>query len=349
MNMRIHHRFPAPSWLLAIFLAGALPAGAAAAPGTQFDSELPDYRPVAGLTGTVHSVGSNKLDVISFGWVQLLRRYYPSLRLTVEARGSFTAAPALIDGTAEVAPTTIPFTPHEEDAFVKKFGYPPLALRVSGGSFNRNEDGSGAIAVYVNRNNPISRMTLTQLDAIFSTTRKRGGPADIASWGQLGLTGEWAARPITTYSGRLSSSIASAFRYRVLLHGEFRPTIHEKARDTLVDALADVVAAVADDPGAIGFAGFAQVVPGVKAVALAETENDPFIPGSFESVLHRTYPLVRYGFVYVNRPPGKPLPPAVHEYLRLALSRQGQEIVVTDGVSLPLPATVVREELAKIE
>ena len=347
--MRPKRRFSARPWILTAALAGILPAGAVPESGIQLDPGLPEYRPVEGITGTVHSVGSNKLDVIVFGWIQLLRHYYPSARLTMEARGIYTAAPALIEGSADVAPITIPFTPREEESFVKKFGYPPLAIRVGGGSFNRNEDGSGAIAVYVNRGNPIDRLTLAQLDAIFSTTRKRGAAVDLATWGQLGLTGDWAGRPITIYSGRLSSSFANAFRYLVLLHGDFKPTIREKARDVEVETLADVVAAVAADPGAIGFAGFAQTVPAVKTLAIAETEHSPFVAGSLGSVLNRTYPLARYGYVYVNKPPGKPLPPAVREFLLLALSRQGQQIVGSDGVSLPLPASIVREELAKFE
>jgi phosphate transport system substrate-binding protein len=289
------------------------------------------------------------MDVMTFGWMQFFRHCSPKVQLTIEARGLFTAAPALIAGSADLAPTSLTFTPRELAAFERKYGYPPLLLRVSGGSFDRIEDGSKALAIYVNRLNPIARLTLAQLDAIFSTTRKRGSPGDLATWGQLGLTGEWADRPITVYGSRLPNSLASAFQDLVLLHGEFKPSIREQGRGADDDSLAAVVAAVARDSNAIGFAGFAQDQPAVKALAIGETDRGPFISGSFESVLRRTYPLARFGYIYVNRPPGRPLPAAVREFLRLVLSREGQRIVTEDGVSQPLPAAIIREELAKLE
>ena len=301
------------------------------------------------LTGAVHSVGSNKMDVMTFGWIQFFRHCSPEVRLTIEARGLFTAAPALIAGTADVAPTSLPFTPRELAAFEQKYGYPPLILRVCGGSFDRAEDGSKALAIYVNRLNPIARMNLAQLDAIFSTTRKRGSPSDIATWGQLGLSGEWADRPITVYGSRLRSSQASAFQDLVLLHGEFKPSIREQGQEADDESLAAVVSAVARDPNAIGFAGFAQADPAVKTLAIGEMEDGPFVEGSFETVLRRTYPLARFGYVYVNRSPDRPLAPAVREFLRMILSKEGQQIVTADGVSQPLPDSIVQEERAKIE
>jgi phosphate transport system substrate-binding protein len=252
-----------------------------------------------------------------------------------------------LSGAADVAPAIITFTPKQLGEFQARYGYPPLRIRVCGGSFDSN-DGGQAVAIYVNRGNPIGGLTLAQIDAIFSITRKRG-LSDISNWGQLGLTGDWAARPITLYGSKVPSQSANGLRDPVLLHGDFKPTIRERAQASDGETLAQIVAAVAADPGAIAFANFGRPDPRVRAVPLAESPAAPFVPGNQDTVRDRTYPLARFGYFYINRRPGQPLPPALREFLHLVLSAEGQAVVPTDGTSMPLPPRIVWEERAKIE
>ncbi len=319
-------------------------------PDVLLDPNLPHYELIQGLTGTLHSVGSNRLDAMTFTWIRLFRKSYPGLTITMEARGNFTAAPALTSGYADIAPTVFTFSDNEVATFEQKYGYKPLFIRVSGGSYNKTE-GTQAFAVFVHRDNPLKQLTLTQLDAIFSSTHRRGAKNDITTWGQLGLDGKWADMPITLYSVRKVEASASAFQDLVMLHGTFKPTLRERAASgTLdIDNLDAVVAAVANDPSAIGYAGFAQSTNEVKSLSIAESEGSPFIAATFDTVLNRQYPLSRFNYIYVNKPPGKPLPPMVREFLRLILSAEGQRSIVEDGSFLPLPLSILKEELAKIE
>jgi phosphate transport system substrate-binding protein len=218
---------------------------------------------------------------------------------------------------------------------------------VGGGAYEKG-DRSHAIAVYVNRANPLERITLAQLDAIYSATRRRGSAAAVTTWGQLGLTGEWANHPIIAYAARRPNGIADAFQDRVLLTGDFKASIHERANSPTARVLDSVVDAVGADANGIGYAGFAQATSAVKALAVAETEAGPYVAGTLASVTDQSYPLTRFVYIAINKAPGKPLTPAVREFLRLVLSREGQQVLVEEGYFLPLPAAIVREELARL-
>ena len=310
---------------------------------------VPHYVPeLRGLTGTLNSVGSDTMDVVVFGWIQLFRKFHPNVRMTMEARSSLTACPALISGAADIGPMAR--TPPYGDvvAFEKKFGYKPLLIRVGGGSYEKDNH-SPTIAVYVNRSNPLERITLAQLDAIYSASPRHGGQAAITTWSQLGLTGVWANRPVVAYAARRPNGIADAFQDRVLLAGPFKPTIHERANSPTERVLDSVVAAVAEDADGIGYAGFAHATSAVKALAVAETEAEPYVAGTLASVTDKSYPLARYVYIAINKAPGKPLPPGVREFLRLVLSREGQQVIADEGFFLPLPAAIVREELARLD
>jgi len=313
------------------------------------DPGLPDYAPVAeNLTGILHVVGSDTMDVVVFGWIQLFRKYHPGVHVTMEARSSLAACPALLSGAAHIGPMTR--RPPAEDiaAFEAKFGYKPLILRVGGGSY-AVEDHAHAIAVYVNSANPLQRLTLAQLDAIYSSLRKRGASAQIATWGQLGLTGEWADRPVVPYAARRPNGIVTAFQERVLLMGDFRATIRERTNAPQTRVLTAVVAAVAEDSNGIGYAGFAQGNSAVKSLPIAVTETGPYVAGTLETVIDQSYPLTRSIYIAINKAPGQALAPNVREFLRLVLSRPGQQIVEAEGNFLPLPAAIVSRELNKLE
>ena len=328
------------------FLVANFPAMQAATP---LDPGLPDYVPVPqNLTGILHVVGSDTMDVVTFGWIQLFRKYHPNIHVTIEARSSLTACPALLSGAADLG--TITRRPPDDDiaAFEAKFGYKPLILRVGGGSY-AVEDHAHAIAVYVNRSNPIERLTLAQLDAIYSRERKLGAPAPILTWGQLGLTGEWADRPIVPYTARRPNGIVTAFQESVMLMGDFRVGIHERTNAPHTRVLTAVVAAVAEDPNGIGFAGFAQGNAEVKSLPIALTAEGPYVAGTLATALDQTYPLTRSIYIAINKPPGQPLAPNVQEFLRMVLSRPGQQVIAEEGNFLPLPAAIVKEQRKRLE
>jgi phosphate transport system substrate-binding protein len=217
----------------------------------------------------------------------------------------------------------------EIDQFESKFGYKPTEIRTA----------YDALALYVNKDNPLEKITLAQADAVFSKTRRRGGK-NIATWGDLGLTGDWASRPISLYGRNSASGTYGFFKEHVLKNGDYRDQVKEQPGS------ASVVQGVTEDRFGIGYSGIGYRTSGVKVLAVAET--DAFSSGSYEDVESGKYPLSRYLYVYINKAPGKPLDPLVKEYLKLILSKQGQEVVVKDGY-LPLPASIVKEELAKLE
>jgi phosphate transport system substrate-binding protein len=313
--------------------AGASAAPAAAPAGAvRVDPAIPTYEKASGVSGNLSSVGSDTMNNLMTLWGESFSRLYPNVKLQVEGKGSSTAPPALIEGTAQFGPMSRPMKPTEVDQFEKKFGYKPTEIRTS----------FDALAVYVHRDNPLERLTLAQADAAFSKTRKRGHGKDVATWGDLGLTGEWASRPLSLYGRNSASGTYGFFKEHVLKNGDYKDTVKEQPGS------ASVVQGVTNDRYAMGYSGIGYRTSGVKVVPLAETDAGAFSAGSYEDVVAGTYPLSRFLYLYLNRAPGKPLDPLVLEFLKLVLSREGQEVVVKDGY-LPLTPQIVGEERRKIE
>jgi phosphate transport system substrate-binding protein len=238
----------------------------------------------------------------------------------------------MISGTAQLGPMSRPMKGSEIDDFEKKYGYKPTAVRVA-------VDG---LAVYVNKDNPLDRLTLLQVDAVFSKGRKCGAAADVSNWGQLGLTGSWANRPLSLYGRNSASGTYGYFKEHALCKGDYKDTVKEQPGS------ASVVQGVTEDVNAIGYSGIGYKTSGVKALKLAAKEGAAYFGDDTESVLSGEYPLARYLYVYVNKAPNKPVDPLIREFLRYVLSSQGQEVVVKDGY-IPLPAKVVGDELAKLQ
>ena len=282
-------------------------------------------------------------------WARLFRLRHP--RATVSIGHDITLSAEGFAGLLEGRVNCVtfvrePFTA-ELSAFKAKFGYPPLVVNVAGGSY-AIKGGTHAIAIYVNASNPLSRLTLTELDAIFSKSRHRGGITAISTWGQLGLGGEWATRPIHVYTmlrRRDTANPPGIINYleqRVLLGGEFRDDVREQRDATGEPALAAIVNRVAADPEGIGFSGFGFAVPGVKSLALAEAEGRAYFIGNQLQVASREYPLSRQIYLMVNRAPGRPLAPTMREFLLMALSREGQHAVAVDHTRfIPLSAAQI--------
>ena len=290
---------------------------------------LQSYQKVSGVSGSLTSVGSDSMNNMMTLWAETYRKFYPSVKIQVEGKGSGTAPPALIAGTSQFGPMSRQMKPAELDSFEAKRGYKPTELKTS----------YDALAVYVNKDNPLEKLTLAQVDAIFSKTRRRGGKGG-NNWGDLGLTGDWASRPVSIYGRNSASGTYGFFKEHVLKNGDYKDTVKEQPGS------ASVVQGVTEDRFGIGYSGIGYRTSGVKVLALAEA--DAFSSGSYDDVKSGKYPLWRFLYIYINKAPGKPLDPLVKEYLKLIFSKEGQEVVVKDGY-LPLPASIVAEELKKLE
>jgi len=314
---------------------GVLSAAAATvvlgAQAIKVDPALPSYRKISGVSGSVNSVGSDTMNNMMTLWAETFRRMYPNVKVQVEGKGSSTAPPALISGTSQFGPMSRQMRASEIDQFEAKYGYKPTELKTS----------YDALAIYVNKDNPIEKLTLAQAEAIFSKSRKRGHKEDIKTWGQLGLTGDWANRPISLYGRNSASGTYGFFKEHTLRNGDYKNTVKEQPGS------ASVVQGVTEDRFGIGYSGVGYKTSGVKAVPLAESEKAPFSDGSYADVQSGKYALSRFLYVYVNKAPGKPLEPLVAEFVKLIYSREGQEVVVKDGY-MPLSATQAQAELAKI-
>jgi phosphate transport system substrate-binding protein len=309
--------------------------------------DLPVYKSSTTLSGSMKSVGADTMEELMKLWIADFHKMYPDVSIDMEAKASGTAGPALTEGTAQIGPVAREMLPNEIAPFQQKFGYVPFAVRVAGGSF-RTPGKTHAIAFLVNAKNPIQKLTFAQLDAIYSKTRKRGHK-EVTTWGDVGAKGEWADKPIHLWGLIRPNGIANFVQERVLLNGEYKDGITERTTVGSLPALDAIAQGVAADPYAIGYSGFSSVIEGTKPLALAISDNGPFYKGTFEEVVSQRYPLSRVIYIYVNRGPGQPLDPKVREFLRFAVSRQGQQDVEKEGVFLPLPPQMVKEEIQKIE
>jgi len=294
------------------------------------DPTLADYSKASGVSGNINSVGSDTLANLMTLWAEEFKRLYPNVNIQIQAAGSSTAPPALTEGTANLGPMSRPMKAEEIAAFETKHGYKPTAIAVA----------IDALAVYVNKDNPIKGLTLAQVDAIFSATRKCGYSEDVTTWRQLGVSGDLASQPLQLYGRNSVSGTYGFFKEHALCKGDFKDTVNEQPGS------ASVVQSITKSINGIGYSGIGYKTSGVKFVPLAKDGSD-FIAASSENATSGTYPLSRYLFIYVNKNPNKSLPPLETEFLKMVLSKTGQNVVVKDGY-IPLPAKVAGTELAKI-
>ena len=347
-------RFSRPVAFAALLVAAAVPAFAlkfaAIEHHLKADPSIPAWKP-----GPVTSipeeefnlVGADIMDEITLGWVKIFREAYPKLSVTMEARASGSGVPALTEGKAHAAPVGREALPAEHDAFVKKYGYEPFAIKVATGSLGSLGKTATSV-ILVAKSNPIKGLTFKQLDQIYSKSHKRGGP-EITTWGQLGLTGEWADREIHTYGLKPPNGIEQFVKWKVLQHGEWRDGIQNVKGIGFTHAFTVASNDMKTQLGGLTYALLANLTPDVRVVPLAEKDGTPFIMPTIETVYNHTYPLSRYVYIYLNRPPGTKLEPKTKEFLKCVLSQQGQQVVAAERVFMPLLPSVVKEELAKLE
>jgi phosphate transport system substrate-binding protein len=310
----------------------------------QVDQDIPQYRPSQEkLAGDYNVVGAVALKKAMEIWTTNFTSMYPGVHFRLKLTGSSTAAAPLVTGLSQVAPMGRELWDLELIQFEHTWGYLPMRIQVSRGSYDVSQR-SQILAVYVNSSNPVAKLTLDQVDAIYTHSRKRGYPYEILTWGQAGCTGAWASRPIHLYSlAGDSTGVAEWFRVHALNGGRFHDTIEEIATPQ------ELMKRIAADPGAIGFTGISYANPSVRVVPLAESSAGPFSTGSLSDVLAGHYPLTRFMYVYINRAPGKPMDPVMREFFTYVLSEQGQQAQATNGELLPLPADVARQELKQLD
>lgn len=320
-----------PTSMLAV-AALVLVSYPALAEAVKVDGAIAEYRRTSGVSGNLNSVGSDTLNNLMTLWAEGFRHEYPNVKLQIEGKGSSTAPPSLIKNLAQLGPMSREMKSTEIDAFEAAFGYEPTQIRVA----------IDALAVYAHKDNPIERITLPEVDAIFSNTRKCGHERPIDTWGQVGLGGEWAAHPISLYGRNSASGTYGYFKEVALCKGDFRNEVKEQPGS------ASVVQGVTEDRNGLGYSGIGYRTSGVKTLALSRGAGEPYYGTDAETVLAGKYPLSRFLYVYVNKAPNKPSDPLVREFLRYVLSSQGQNIVVKDGY-LPLPSALVNQELSKLD
>ncbi len=296
------------------------------------DPSIASYESVGGVSGNLNSIGSDTLNNLMTLWAEGFQNIYPNVRSQIEGKGSSTAPPALISATAQVGPMSRAMKPTEIDEFEKKFGYAPTQIRVA----------VDALALYVNKDNPIDKLTIPEVDAIFSKTRRCGAAAGIDTWGQLGLGGDWSSRPISLYGRNSASGTYGYFKKNALCKGDYRDTVKEQPGS------ASVVQGVAEDLQGIGYSGIGYRTSGVKTLSLAKKTGGEYVTTDPQSVLSGKYPLARFLYVYINKAPDRPLAPLVREFLEYVLSSEGQHVVVKDGY-LPISSAIASQEIAKLE
>jgi phosphate transport system substrate-binding protein len=294
------------------------------------DEALPAYKPVQGISGSLKSVGSDTLNNLMTLWAEGFKNMYPNVTVEIEGKGSSTAPPALIGGTATFGPMSREMKKQEMDEFEAKYGYKPTALPTS----------IDMLAVYVNKDNPVKGMTLAQVDAIFSKTRKLGHPEDVVNWGQLGLEGDWKTLPISLYGRNAASGTYGYFKEHTLGKGDYKDSVKEQPGSSAV------VQGVASDKGGIGYSGIGYKTADVRAVPLASAEGK-MIEATPANAYAGEYPLSRFLFVYVNFKPDSQMDPLRREFIRYVFSKQGQQDVVKDGY-FPVTADIARETLKKV-
>ena len=294
------------------------------------DPALPTYEKTSGVSGNLSSVGSDSLANLMTLWAEEFKKNYPNVNIQIQAAGSSTAPPALTEGTANMGPMSRPMKDSEIQAFEEKYGYKPTAVPVA----------IDALAVFVHKDNPIKSLTMQQVDAIFSSTRLCGGDKDIKTWGDLGLTGEWAGKPLQLFGRNSVSGTYGYFKEEALCKGDFKANVNEQPGS------ASVVQSISSTLNAIGYSGIGYKTSSVRAVPLVD-KHGQVEEANETNALSGKYPLARFFYVYVNKAPNQPLSPLDAEFIKLVLSKQGQEVVVKDGY-IPLPSKVVEKTMKEL-
>jgi phosphate transport system substrate-binding protein len=314
--------------LVLSFLAAASPSLQTA----EIDQGIPEYERTSGVSGNLSSVGSDTLANLMTLWAEDFKRVYPNVNIQIQAAGSSTAPPALTERTSNIGPMSREMKDNEIEAFESRYGYKPTAIPVA----------IDALAVYVHKDNPIAGMTIPQVDAVFSSNQRCGGSGGINSWGELELEGAWERRDIQLFGRNSVSGTYGYFKDAALCEGDFKNTVNEQPGS------ASVVQSVSTSINGIGYSGIGYRTSSVRAVPIAKSASSEYFEATPENSVSGNYPLARFLYVYVNKEPNKPLLPLEREFVKLILSKTGQEVVLKDGY-IPLPARVVQGTMRNLQ
>lgn len=315
-HMSIKNLFQAAVAVTGISLAGTAFA--------DLDPDLRDYKIASGVSGNLSSIGSDTLANLMTLWAEDFKRAYPNVNIQIQAAGSSTAPTALTEGTANFGPMSRDMRDQEIEAFEARHGYKPTAVPVA----------IDALAVYVHKDNPITGMSIEQLDAVFSSTRKCGAASDINKWGHLGLDGAWENRDLQLFGRNSVSGTYGYFKSVALCKGDFKNSVNEQPGS------ASVVQSVSTSVNGIGYSGIGYRTSSVRTVPISKRAGEAPVEANAANSTDGSYPLARFLYVYINKNPNQPLSPLEREFIKLVFSRQGQEVVLKDGY-VPLPAVVV--------
>ena len=300
-------------------------ASASTTATSDLDPRYQNYKPVSGVSGTIKSMGSDSLNNLMTLWAEDFRKIYPAVKIEIEGKGSSTAPPALVAGTAQFGPMSRAMRPAESDAFESKYGYKPTLLRV----------GVDTLAVYVNKDNPLKCLSLGQLDGIFSVTRNSGAP-NITTWNQIGLTGEYDNKSISLFGRNSASGTYGYFKEVALLNGDYKSTVKEQPGSSTV------VQGVAADKFAMGYSGIGYKTADVRALAVSGRDGTCF-EATKQNAYAGKYPITRFMYVYMNKNPSSSLEPLRAEFIRFIYSKQGQSATTKDGY-YPMPFVFAQED-----
>lgn len=319
----IKHLINAPRRVLSGAAALAAVAGVATIVTADVDPNLPEYERASGVSGNLRSVGSDTLGNLMTKWGEMFTSMYPQVNFEAEGKGSGTAPPALIEGTAQLGPMSRRMKGEEEDRFTEEFGYAPTLMRT----------GIDAIAVFVHKDNPVQQLTLDQLQQIYSVDGK-----DNITWGDVGVSDRrFASQPISLYGRNSASGTYGFFKESALGKADFKATVKEQPGSSAV------VQGVGGDQYGIGYSGVGYSTPNVKAVPIVGTDGQAYDPLDADAVYNEDYPISRFLYVYVNKAPNQPLEPIVAEFAKLILSKEGQEVVDSEGFYTLSPYLVEQE------
>ena len=315
-----------------VFSMGIGSAGQSwAASDSMVDPDWKDYTQVSGVSGNLNSIGSDTLNNLMTLWAEGFRKEYPNVKIQIEGKGSSTAPPALVEGTAQLGPMSRQMKAKEMDKFEAKFGYKATNVPVA----------IDALAVYVNKDNPVKCMSMEEVDAAFSKTRRRGHSVNIDTWGKAGLDGNWKSTRVSLYGRNSASGTYGFFKKKVLKKGDYKDEVKEQPGS------ASVVQGVTEDRGGLGYSGIGYRTSGVRVIPLSAKSGDGCFEPTFTNASAGKYPLARFLYLYVNKAPGKPLSPLVAEFLKYVYSQAGQQIVIKDGY-FPLPQALIAKKLGEM-
>jgi len=315
---------------------------------------LAPYQPPANATQTIRIWGNRHMDALTRAWTRAYHATHPEITFEINLLGNGTGMPALYLGRADLAFFGRDLIVTDKDGFNHVMKYDPLRVELGTGSLD-TPGKSPALALFVHGDNPLNRLTLTQVDAIFSAARRRGAPAAIRTWGDLGLTGEWADQPINLYADDTQSMAALFFQRVALADSRMMNWEHftefqdiRRADGTVIEAAEQGMAALRPDRYGLAVSNLHYVDAQTKPLALAAQEGGVYYRPTVENLVTRRYPLTRPIFACANQPPGQPLDPKVRDFLRFILSAEGQGVLAQDGQYLPLATDAVRTELDKL-